>query len=171
MKFTQLLPSALVIALISGIYIYIAQYFQVSALWLPYISWSAYFIIGAKPSLLPKMTAGFAGGMFIGLFTVFAIGPAAGFVGSTLALPVVVFFMALFILLMELIKPVDLVPVYFFSYASYFAFFYGKFGGEEATPVGVLPDFFVLLMVGLGLGYLTSEIRRKIMHIQGITQI
>lgn len=171
MKLTQLFPSALVIALISGLYILIAQYFQVSALWLPYIGWSAYCIAGGKTSILPKMIAGLAGGMFIGVLTVLSIGPAAGFAGSTLALPLVVFFMVLFILLMELIKPLDMIPAYFFAYSSYFAYFYGKFGGKEATPVSILPDFFVLLMIGLGLGYLTSEIRRKIMYIQGIKQI
>lgn len=171
MKLSQLFPSVLAIALVSALYIFIVQYFQISALWLPYIGWSVYCIAGGKPSLLPKMIAGFAGGMFVGVLTVLSIGPATGFIGSTLALPLVVFFMVLFILLMELIKPIDMIPAYFFAYSSYFAYFYGKFGGEKATSVGILPEFFVLLMIGLGLGFLTAEIRRKIMHMQGIAQI
>ena len=168
MKLTQLFPSACAIAFTSALYIFVAQYFQVSAIWLPYISWASYFLVGGKPSVLPKMIAGFTGGMLAGYVTIVAVSPVSGFVGSSFALPFVVFCLTLFILLLELVKPIDMIPVYFFSYASFFAYFFGGFGGGDATPLSVLPLFWVLLMVGFGLGFLTAQLRKKILHMQGI---
>lgn len=163
MTFRKLFPVAVVIALTSGVYIFIAQYFQISALWLPYISWTTYFLDGAKPSRILNIAICFTGGLFIGLLTVLLINPITGILGPTLSLPVIVFFMVLLILLLELLKGADIVPVYFFSYSSYFAYYFGKFGGESATPISVLPIMWLLLMVGLGLGYFTSEIRKIIL--------
>lgn len=164
MKFRELLPIALSISFISGIYILIAQYFQISALWLPYISWTAYFLDGSNPKRLLKQILCFTGGMLIGVFTLLLLNPVTSIFGSTFALPVIVFFMVLIILLLELVKEADIVPVYFFSYSSYFAYYYGKFGGESATPLNILPKFWLLLMIGLGLGFFTSEIRKKMIH-------
>ncbi|MBI4991102.1 DUF1097 domain-containing protein [Candidatus Gottesmanbacteria bacterium] len=164
MKFRQLFPVALSISFTSGIYILIAQYFQVSALWLPYISWTAYFLDGSNPKRLIKQILCLTGGMLIGVFTVLLLNPVTSILGPTFALPVIVFFMVLVILLLELVKEVDIVPVYFFSYSSYFAYYYGKFGGESATPLNILPEFWLLLMIGLGLGLLTSEIRKRMIY-------
>lgn len=168
MKFTHLFPSACAIAFTSALYIFVAQYFQVSAIWLPYISWASYFLVGGKPSVLPKMIAGFSGGMFAGYMTLLMVGPVSSVIGTSFAWSFVVFCLTLFILLLELVKPIDMIPVYFFSYASFFAYFFGGFGGGNATPLSVLPTFWVLLMVGLGLGFLTAQLRRKILRIQGI---
>jgi hypothetical protein len=105
----------------------------------------------------------FTGGMLIGLMTVLLIDPLTNILGSTFSLPVIVFFMVLLILLLELIKGANMVPVYFFSYSSYFAYYYGKFGGDLATPFNILPMMWLLLIIGLGLGYFTSEIRKIIL--------
>src|SRR3989338_1610879 len=156
MKFHLLLPVAVTIALTSAVYIFIAQYFQISALWLPYISWTTYFLDGAKPSRILNMAICFTGGMLIGLLTVLLLNPFNNLLGSTFSLPVIVFFMVLLILLLEQVKGANIVPVYFFSYSSYFAYYFGKFGGESSTPLSVLPMFWLLVMVGLGLGYFTS---------------
>lgn len=168
MKFHKLLPVAITIALTSGVYIFIAQSFQITALWLPYISWTTYFLDGAKPSRLPNLAICLTGGMLIGLMTVLLIDPVTNILGPMLSLPVIVFFMVLLILLLELIKGADSVPAYFFAYSSYFAFYYGKFGGEFATPTNILPQMWLLLIAGLGLGYFTSEIRKTILRDQDI---
>ncbi|EKD87029.1 MAG: hypothetical protein ACD_37C00070G0003 [uncultured bacterium] len=163
MKFSQLFPSAFVIALTSAVYVYFASSLNISAIWLPFISWSAYFIVGGKPSLLPKMIAGFTIGMIIGYLTIVFTGFLSGAIGSDLSLSIVVFFMTFLILLSELVKSIDMVPVYFFAYSSYFAYFYGRFDGETVMPIEILPKFWLLIMLGLGLGYFTSELRKKIL--------
>jgi len=61
-------------------------------------------------------------------------------------------------------------PAYFFSYTSYFAYFFGGFGGKEATSLNIIPVFWILLMVGLGLGFFTSELRKRILGMQGIQE-
>lgn len=162
MNYKRLIPVALVIALISGLYILIAQYFQISALWLPYISWASYFMIGGKTAILPKLIAGFFIGMLIGLFTVLCINPISVLVGTQLALPLIVFVMVFIILLFELVESIDLIPAYFLAYTSYFAYYYGGFGGAKATPFGILPLFFCLLMIGLILGVISVKVRKKI---------
>ncbi len=106
----------------------------------------------------------FSGGMFFVYLTILMVGPVSSVIGTSFALPFVVFCLTLFILLLELVKPIDMIPVYFFSYASFFAYFFGGFGGGDATPVSILPVFWVLLMVGLGLGFLTTQLRRNILR-------
>ena len=170
MKFVQLLPVAIAIASTAAIYVLVAQYFQVNALWLPFISWALYFIVGGKPSFLPKEIAGLTGGMLFGYLTLFAVVPIAGLVGETLSLPITVFLAAFFILMLELIDLFDMIPAYFFSYTSYFAYFFGGFGGEEATSFSIIPMFWILLMVGLGLGFFTAELRKKILDVRGIQE-
>ena len=170
MKFIQLLPIAIAIALTAAIYVLAAQYFQVNALWLPFISWALYFIVGGKPSFLPKEIAGLTGGMLFGYLTLLVVTPMASIIGGTLSMPVAVFFAAFFILLLELIDLFDMIPAYFFSYTSYFAYFFGGFGGEEATSIGIMPAFWILLMAGLGLGFFTAELRKRILGMQGIQE-
>ena len=170
MKFTKLLPVAISISLTAAAYILIAEYFQVSALWLPFITWALYFIVGGKPSSLPKEIAGTTGGMIFGYLTLLAVVPIASIVGKTLSMPVAVFFAALFILLLELVDLFSMTPAYFFSYTSYFAYFFGGFGGKEATSLNIIPVFWILLMVGLGLGFFTSELRKRILGMQGIQE-
>jgi hypothetical protein len=164
MRFIRLVPIAITTALTAAVYVLIAQYFQVNALWLPFISWALYFIAGGKPSELPKEIAGLTNGMIFGYLTLIAVAPISNLTGQTLAMPVTVFFAALFILLLEPIKLFSMIPAYFLSYTSYFAYYFGGFGGEKATSLNIMPMFWILLMVGLGLGFFTAEIRKKILH-------
>lgn len=166
MKFSQLFPVAFAIALIASIYVLAAQYFQISAVWLPFISWALYFIVGGKPSYLSKEILCLTGGMIFAFVTLVMVGPISGLVGKIFAMPVTVFIAAFLILILELFKPLDMIPAYFFSYTSFFAYYYGGFGGEGATPLGIMPLYWTLLMVGLGLGYFTSEIRNKILRMK-----
>ncbi|MDP2873811.1 MAG: DUF1097 domain-containing protein, partial [bacterium] len=170
MKFVQLLPVATAIALTAAIYVLTAQYFQVNALWLPFISWALYFIVGGKPSFLPKEIAGLTGGMLFGYLTLLAVVPIASLVGEALSMPIAVFLAAFSILLLELIDLFDMIPAHFFSYTSYFAYFFGGFGGEGATSLSIIPEFWILLMVGLGLGFFTAELRKKILGMQGVQE-
>lgn len=168
MKLTQLFPSALVGAFISASYVLIAQYFQVTAIWLPFVSWVSYSLVGGRPSFLPKMIVGYFGGMCAGYLTFLLVGPVSSLVGMFYAWPLVIFFLVFLISLLEVVKPIDMIPIYFLSYASFFAYFFGGFGGKNATPATILPIFWSLVMLGLGMGYFTTELRKYILRIQGI---
>lgn len=162
MKLKQILPVASTIAAVAAVYILIAQYFHVSALWLPYISWTLYSAIGGKPSNLVKEVLGLTVGMIFGYLTLISISPLSGYIGITLTLPVLVFLVTFFIILLETVELFNMIPAYFFSYTSYFAYYFGAFGGIGATPLSIIPLFWVLLMIGVGLGFISSELRRML---------
>src|SRR4030042_7085440 len=106
MKFRRLFPVSLITAFISALYVLFAQTLQISAMWLPFISWTLYCLDGANPKRLSNLVFGFTIGMFVGAATVLLINPVSAIFGATFALPIVVFFMVLLILLAELVKPV-----------------------------------------------------------------
>lgn len=168
MTFKQFFPVALMVAVVAALYVLVVQYLKVSAIWVPFISWPLYFIAGTKPSRLPKEILGLTGGMILGFLTLVVVSPLTNVFGSTMGLPVTVFFVALMIVLLELTNWLELAPAYFFAYAGYFAYFFGNFGGTGATMVSVIFPYWVLLMAGLGLGYLTGALRKKILEMQGI---
>ena len=168
MTFKAFLPVALMIGVVAAIYILVVQYLKVNAIWVPFISWPLYFIAGAKPSRLHKQIIGLTGGMIFGFLTLVVVAPMTNIFGATLGLPLTVFLVASIIVLLELTNWFELAPAYFFAFAGYFAYLFGGFGGPGATNVSVMPLFWVLLMVGLGLGYITAFTRRKILEKQGI---
>ncbi|MFH1714439.1 MAG: DUF1097 domain-containing protein [Candidatus Nealsonbacteria bacterium] len=168
MKFKAFLPVAIMIGVVAAVYVFVAQYLEISALWVPFISWPLYFIAGAKPSRLHKEIIGLTGGIIFGFLTLVVVVPMGNIFGAVLSLPLTVFLAAIIIVLLELTDWFELAPAYFFSFAGYFAYLFGGFGGAEATNASVIPLFWVLLMVGLGLGYMTAFLRRKILENQGI---
>ncbi|MDO8592663.1 MAG: DUF1097 domain-containing protein [bacterium] len=167
MTIKKFLPVALMIAVSAALYVIIASYFKFSALWAPFISWPLYFIAGAKPSRLHKEVIGLSGGVLAGYLVLQAVGPISGVVGATLGLPVTVFFTALIIVLLELTDWFELAPAYFFAFAGYFAYLFGKFGGNATAFQAMLP-FWGLLMLGLAMGYLTAFMRKKILEKEGV---
>jgi len=168
MKFSKFLPVALMIAVIAALYILLAQYFKVSAIWVPFISWPLYFIAGAKPSRLHKEVLGLTGGILFGYVTLLVATPFSGFFGSTLGLPLTVLLVAFTIVILELTDWFELAPAYFFAYAGYFAYVFGGFGGKVTTPAKDMIPFWILLMVGLGLGYISAFLRKKILEKEGV---
>ncbi|MDO8555200.1 MAG: DUF1097 domain-containing protein [bacterium] len=167
MTFKKFLPVGIMIAAVATIYVIVAQYLKVSALWVPFISWPLYFIAGAKPSRLHKEVIGLIGGVIFAYLTLVIVVPFTGIFGSILGLPLTVFLVALIIVMLELTDWFELAPAYFFSFAGYFAYVFGGFGGQ-ATPAQSIIPFSVLLMAGLGLGYLTAMFRKKILEKEGV---
>lgn len=163
MTFQRLLPVILITAFISALYVLFAQTLQINAMWLPFISWTLYCLDGAKPKRLFNLIFGFTTGMLIGALTVILINPVSAILGTTLALPVIVFFMVIIILIAELVKPINSVPSYFFAYSSYFAYYYGKFDKASQTPISIIPTFWILAILGFGLGFITMELRNKLL--------
>lgn len=168
MKFSKFLPVALTIALFAAIYVGVAQYLKVSALWVPFISWPLYFVTGAKLARLHKQIIGLTGGILFGYLTLVAVVPFTQIFGGTLGLPLIVFFVALSIVLLELTDWFELAPAYFFSYAGYFAYVFGGFGGPAATYLTAMAPYWILLMVGLGLAVVTAFLRKTILEKEGI---
>jgi hypothetical protein len=128
MKLKRFFLVILIIAFISALYVLFAQKMQISAMWLPFISWTLYCLDGGKPKRLFNLIFGFSSGMLIGAATVLLIPLFTAILGTTFALPTIVFFIVLLILLSELVNPINSVPAYYFAYSSYFAYYYGKFG-------------------------------------------
>jgi len=168
MTVKKFIPVALMIAVVAALYVLVVQYLKVSAIWVPFISWPMYFLAGAKPSRLHKQIIGLTGGMIFGYLTLLVVVPFSQLFGATLGLPLTVFFVALIIVLLELTDWFELAPAYFFAFAGYFAYLFGGFGGPEATYTSVMIPYWVLLMVGLGLGYFTAFLRKKILESQGV---
>jgi len=168
MKFSKFFPVALMVAVIAALYILVAQYLKVSAIWVPFISWPLYFIAGSKPSRLHKEILGLTGGILFGYVTLLVATPFSQFFGATLGLPLTVLLVAFSIVTLELTNWFELAPAYFFAYAGYFAYVFGGFGGPAATPAKSMIPFWILLMVGLGLGYISAFLRKKILEKKGI---
>lgn len=166
MTFKKFLPVALMVAATAGIYVIIAQYLKINALWLPFIGWPLYFIAGAKPARLHKEIIGITGGIIFGYLTLLTL-PVFSGLGS-FALPIIVFFVALIIVILELTDWFEMAPAYFFAYASYFAYHFGGFGGSTGTIFSNMLPVWVLIMVGLGLGYITALLKVKILEREGL---
>ncbi|MDO8436446.1 MAG: DUF1097 domain-containing protein [bacterium] len=168
MTIKKFLPVALMIAVVAALYVVVVQYLKISALWVPFISWPLYFIAGAKPSRLHKEIIALTGGIIFGYLTLVIVVPFTKLFGGTLGLPLTVFIVAFSIVMLELTDWFELAPAYFFSYAGYFAYVFGGFGGQGATYTSAMFPYWVLLMAGLALGYLTAVFRKKILEKEGV---
>ncbi len=164
----QFFPVALMVAVVAALYVLFAQQLKVSALWVPFISWPLYFIAGAKPSRLHKEVIGLTGGILFGFLTLKVVVPFTEIFGSLLALPLTVFLAAFLIVILELTDWFELAPAYFFAYAGYFAYVFGGFAGAKTSYAAAMVPFWILLMVGLGLGYLTASLRKMILEKEGV---
>ena len=170
MTFKKFIPVSLMVAFFAALYIWVAPYLKISSLWVPFISWPLYFIAGAKPSRLHKEIFALAGGIIFDFLTIFVSGALASMLGSY-SLAATVFVVAFLIVTLELTDWFELAPAYFFAFAGYFAYVFGGFAGPLAATADyamAMVPFFLLLMLGLGLGYITALLRKKILEKQGV---
>lgn len=169
MTFKKFLPVSLMVAVFAAVYIIVGQKLNI-ALWVPFISWPLYFIAGSKPSRLHKEIFALAGGIILGFLTIFVSGVLTPSLG-TYALPATVFIVAFLIVTLELTDWFELAPAYFFAFAGYFAYVFGGFAGKMSTStdyaMAMIP-FFILLLVGLGIGLVTAFLRKKILEKEGV---
>jgi len=170
MSFKKFIPVSLMVAFFAALYILIAPYLKISSLWVPFISWPLYFIAGAKPSRLHKEIFGLAGGTIFGFLTILVSGILTPMLGAY-ALAATVFVVAFLIVTLELTDWFELAPAYFFAFAGYFAYVFGGFAGVMSTStdyaLAMIP-FTLLLLLGLGLGYITALLRKKILEKEGV---
>lgn len=157
-------PVCLMVALIASLWMIISAKFGIIA-WVPFISWALYFIAGSKLSRLPKEAIALTGGIIIGYIVLLLIPKFIGIFGGTFGVPVIVFIAAFVIVMLELTDWFELAPAYFFSFATYFAAFFGTSG---ATPFSMIWPVWLPLMIGLLLGVITAELRKRILLAQGV---
>lgn len=167
MTITKFLPVSAMIGVLAALSIILTSALQVPP-WPIFISWGLYFIAGAKPSRLHKEVLGLSGGIVFGYLTLAAAPAYTTVFGGTLGLPLTVFSAAFIIVLLELTDWFELAPAYFLSYAGYFAYVFGGFGGQGATPFNAIPLFWALIMVGLLFGYVSAYLRQKILEKEGV---
>lgn len=171
-SFSKFLPIALMIGVAAAAVVYIssavsATYPWAGAVWIVFISWAMYFMAGAKISRMHKYALGLLGGVVFGWITLWLIPIFTSVVGSTWGLPVTVFFVAVAIVLLELTDWFELAPAYFFSFAAYFAFVFGGFGGDASYAV---QGVYVSIMLGAGLlgGLITASLRKMILDVERV---
>src|SRR4030042_167643 len=164
----KFIPVAVMIAVVAALFMLIGTKLGVTSTWVPFISWPLYFIAGSKPSRLHKEIFGLTGGIIFGYITLLVATPFSAFFGATLGLPLTVLLVAFSIVILELTDWFELAPAYFFAYAGYFAYVFGAFGGPTATPASSMIPYWILLMVGLALGYISAFLRKKILERGGV---
>ena len=176
MTVKKFIPVSLMIAVIAALYVLVGPYLKIgglmlNVLWVPFISWPLYFIAGAKPSRIHKEAFSLAGGVIFGFLTIWALPYSNNLFGSILGMPVVILFVAFIIVMLELTDWFELAPAYFFAFAGYFAYVFGGFAGTLKDPgdyaYAMIP-FYLTLMIGLLLGYVTAYLRKKILEKEGI---
>jgi len=168
MTFTKFLPIPLIIGLLAAFSLFVAEWLSIPV-WAIFISWGFYFIAGAKPSRLPKEVIGLTGGIAFGYITLWAMPYYVSVFGDTFGLPLTVFSVAFIIVLLELTDWFELAPAYFFSFAAYFAYLFGSFGGVGlTTPLNSLWPLWLALMIGLAFGYVSAYLRKAILEKEGV---
>lgn len=172
--FKQFFPYAVVVGVLAAATVYASSalsgtWAPAGAVWVPFIAWALYFAGGAKTSRIHKYAIGLVGGAAFGWITLLGAGFFGGIVGATWALPVTVFFVAIAILLLELTDWFEYAPAYFFGYAAYFAYLFGNFPGADGgkAVVPALVNTSILLLVGLGIGYVSATLRGKVLDMTG----
>lgn len=172
LTFSKFLPVPIMIGIVAAVWVWLTDVVTVEGYplvaWVPFLSWALHFMAGAKMSRVSKEAVGLTGGI---VFAVFAL-VAMMQLGSTLGqftMPVIVFFAAFFIVLLEWTDLFELAPAYFFSFAGYFAFLFGGFMGTEMNMQHII-WYWVLIMIGLGIGVLTAELRKWILSSQGVSE-
>jgi len=168
--FKQFFPYAVVVGILAALTVYLSAtlsgaWAPAGAVWVPFIAWALYFAGGAKFSRMHKYAIGLVGGAAFGWITLVGNSAIMGIVGGTLSLPVTVFFVAIAILLLELTDWFEYAPAYFFGYASYFAYLFGGFPGASEGQVTALVNTSILLLVGLGIGYVSATLRGKVLDL------
>lgn len=144
-----------------------ATYPWAGAVWLVFISWALYFMAGAKVSRIHKYVLGLTGGIVAGWLVLYVLEYMTGVFGTTWALPATIFVVATVIVLLELTSWFELAPAYFFSFAAYFAFVFGGFGGSaDNLTQGIW--VWAMLMAGIGIGFVSATLRTAILKAQGL---
>jgi len=160
------------VGVLAGISVYLTSVISASnpslawvgAPWVLFISWGAWFSIGAKMKRLGKMIIALAGGVIFGVITIVVYAKILSpILGEPWALPATVFLIATTIVLLELTDWFEIAFVYFFSYAGYFAYLFGGFAGASINPIEnpYTPAIYCLILLMAGVVFALANIFLK----------
>ena len=156
-------PVALMVGILAALYIIVGMKLNL-ILWVPFISWALFFIAGSKYSRLPKEIIGLTGGLVFAALLLWLLPTFINLFGANWGLPILVFLVAFLIVMLEVTNWFELAPAYFFSFAGFFALLFGGSVPAQMTW-GNIFTFWYLLMIGLGLGVITSFLRSRILDL------
>ena len=170
----QWLPICMMIGVLAAFSVYLTQTLIAPSVpwfggtvWALFITWGAWFSVGAKLKRLPKFCAAIIGGVVFGWITLYVAINLFGGMGLDLkyALPLTVFFVATSIVMLELTDLFELAFVYFFTYASYFAYVFGNFDKQDPSmsnsTAWAVQGFHFLILLFLGLGFALFNVWAK----------
>ncbi|MBI1957327.1 MAG: DUF1097 domain-containing protein [Candidatus Niyogibacteria bacterium] len=166
-------PVALLVGVLAGFSVLLT--IQVGALygswiaapWVLFISWGGWFSIGAKTKRLSKYLAALTGGIVFGWLTLIVNGYLTAALGPVWGLPTTVFLAATCIVLLELTNLFELAFVYFLTYAGYFAYVFGGFGGDVSSLQNAV-YFWILTMVGVVFALVNVYLKNKLFDIERV---
>jgi len=167
MTIIQFLPVPIMVGILAMISVWGANAIGVPV-WPLFITWALYFLAGSRFSRVVKEVVGVTGGIAFGYATLWLAPKYAGVFGSVWGLPLTVFTVAFVIVLLEYTNWFELAPAYFFTFAGYFAYVFGMFGGPGTNAENSLIPFWLISLAGLGFGIVTAALRKKILEMEGI---
>lgn len=168
MSFAKFFPVALMVGVVAGIWMIISGKMGLVP-WVPFLSWALFFGAGAgKFQRVPKEIIGLTGGVAAAVVLLYFLPVATNILGAMWGLPALVLLAATIIVLLELTNWMELAPAYFYSFAGFFAYLFGGFAGTTEMNFSLIFTFWILLLVGTGLGVLTGFLRGVILGMVGV---
>lgn len=170
-SFLKFLPVTINVGIWAFLWLWIGLRFELP-LWVPFVGWALWYSIGPTLALrtkrFPKNLIAAAGGTVYAVVFILLI-PVFTSIFGGFAIPVLGFLAGMSIVLLELTKWFEWAVGYFFVFAGYFAFaFAGETFGATGEFARDIPYYFILILVGFGLGFITDTVRFKILRAEGL---
>ncbi|MBI1888460.1 MAG: DUF1097 domain-containing protein [Candidatus Spechtbacteria bacterium] len=168
MSIGKFFPYAATVGIVAAIWMIVSSKMGLVP-WVPFLSWALFFGAGAgKFKRVPREIIGLTGGVAAAVILLYLLPFANNIVGATWGLPVLVFLAATIIVLLELTNWLDLAPAYFYSFAGFFAYLFGGFAGTTTMSPQIIFTFWILLLIGTGLGILTGFLKGVVLGALGV---
>lgn len=167
--FLKFLPVTINMGIWVFIWLWIGLQYNL-VLWIPFISWAMWYMVGPALSLRKKRfhknLIGALGGTFYAAAFI-ALIPVFSTIFGNFAIPVLGFLAGMTIVLLELTDWFEYAVAYFFTFAGYFAYAFGGFG--PAGWVQGIAYYLALILAGFALGFITDSLRFYLLRAQGLT--
>lgn len=182
--FLKFLPVTINVGIWAFVWLWVGLQYGL-VLWIPFISWSMWYIIGPTWTLrkkrFPKNLIGAISGTIYAIAFILLI-PAATEIFGPYGIPALGFLAGMTIVLLELTNWFEYAMSYFFTFGGYFAYaFGGSFGaagdyasifqGSIGALFGYTQDvvyFLALILAGFLLGFITDFFRYHILKAEGL---
>lgn len=181
-SFAKFFPIALMVGVFAFLLLWIGGMYGVQA-WVVFIAWAMWYAIGPTLSVRKKRFVknliGGLGGVVYAIVFLLLIPTFSQFAGS-FAVPVLAFLAGVTIILLELTDWFEVATSYFFTFAGFFAYAFGKFGvgdygilfsGKIGMIDGYVADglwYTAYLLIGLAIGFMTDFLRFQILKGEGL---